>query len=74
MLPAETTILAEFQLVGGVFLVFGGGVVTLLAFGAGEGDDVSHCFSFTPRCTVQTATMRMDSASSRSGPMHLFDY
>jgi len=40
---AEAAILLELQLLRRVLLVLGGGIVSLLALGAGEGDDVSHC-------------------------------
>jgi len=42
MFLAETAILAELKLVRSIALVFCGGVVSLLALGASEGDDVSH--------------------------------
>jgi hypothetical protein len=42
VLTAEPTILIELQFVRSIFLIFGGGIVPLLAFGAGEGDDITH--------------------------------
>ena len=42
--PAEAAVLLELQFLRRVFLVLGGGIVSLLALGAGKGDDVSHCF------------------------------
>jgi hypothetical protein len=45
MLAAETAVLAELQLLRGVLLVLGGGIVPLFALGATKGDDVSrHVF------------------------------
>ena len=43
MLLAEAAVLFELQLCRGSLLVFGGGIVSLLALGTGKGDDVSHC-------------------------------
>ena len=40
---AEAAVLLELQLLRRILLVLGGGIVSLLALGAGEGDDVSHC-------------------------------
>ena len=44
MLTAETAVLAELQAVGIVLLVLEGVVVSLLAFGAGQGDLNAHFF------------------------------
>jgi len=41
---AETAVLLEFQFLRGILLVFCGGIVSLLALGAGKGDDVYHVF------------------------------
>ena len=45
MLTAETAVLAELQFLRSGLLVLRGGIVTLLAFGAAQGDDVSRHFS-----------------------------
>jgi len=42
MLPAETTVLVELQLIWSIPFVFCCGVVPLLALGAGKGDNVTH--------------------------------
>ena len=42
MLAAETAVLAELQFLGSGLLVLGGGIVTLLALGAAQGNDVSR--------------------------------
>ena len=42
MLAAETAVLAELQLLGSGLLVFRRGIVTLLALGAAQGNDVSR--------------------------------
>ena len=48
---AEAAVLLEFQFLRGILFVFGGGIVSLLALGAGKGDDVSHIYSsFMTRC------------------------
>jgi hypothetical protein len=41
---AEAAVLLELQLLRRILLVLGSGIVSLLALGAGKGDDVSHCF------------------------------
>jgi hypothetical protein len=43
MLLTEAAVFAEFQLFGLGLLVLSGGIVSLLALGAGKRDDVSHC-------------------------------
>jgi hypothetical protein len=48
MLSAETAVLAELQLVRGIFLVFGRGVITLLALGTSQGNDIPHDESSFP--------------------------
>ena len=48
MLPAETAVFAELQLVWSALLVFRGGVITLLALGTSEGDDVPHGLNPSP--------------------------
>jgi hypothetical protein len=42
MLPAETAVFAELQLVRSSLLVLGGGVIALLALGASQSNDVPH--------------------------------
>jgi hypothetical protein len=42
MSATKTTILLEFQLLGGVLLVLRRRIVPLLALGTGKRDDVSH--------------------------------
>jgi hypothetical protein len=42
VLPAETAVLAELQLIGSIFFVLGRRVIPLLAFGASQGNDVPH--------------------------------
>ena len=42
MLAAETAVLGELQLLGSSLLVLRGGIVTLLALGAAQGNDVSR--------------------------------
>ena len=39
---AEAAVLLELQLLRRAFLVLGGRIVSLLALGAGKGDDISH--------------------------------
>jgi len=47
MLAAEATVFAKLQLCRLGFLVFGCGVISLLALSAAKGDDVSHvCILF----------------------------
>ena len=43
MRAAKTTVLFELQLLRGRLFVFSGGIVSLLALGAGKSDDISHC-------------------------------
>jgi hypothetical protein len=43
MLAAKPTVLAEFKFFRLGFLVFGGGVISLLALGTGKRNDISHC-------------------------------
>ena len=42
MLPTKRTILVELQLIGSISLVFGGRIVTTLAFAASQSNYVSH--------------------------------
>jgi len=42
VLPAKWTIFVELQLIGGISLIFGGRIITTLAFPASKSDDVSH--------------------------------
>jgi hypothetical protein len=41
---AESAVFLELQLLRRVLLILGRGVVSLLALGAGKGNDVSHLF------------------------------
>ena len=43
VLTAEAAVFAELQLLWFCFLIFGCCIIPLFAFGAGEGNDVSHC-------------------------------
>jgi hypothetical protein len=43
VLTAETAVLVELQTIGIVLLVLEGIVISLLAFGAGQGDFHAHC-------------------------------
>ena len=42
MLPTKRTILVELQLIGSISLIFGGRIITTLAFTASQSDYVSH--------------------------------
>ena len=46
MRPAEAAVLLEFEFLRSSLLIFRGRIITLLARGAGERDDVAHGFSF----------------------------
>jgi hypothetical protein len=43
VLTAETAVLVELETIGIVLLVLEGIVISLLAFGAGQGDFNAHC-------------------------------
>jgi hypothetical protein len=55
VLAAETAVLAELKLFGLGLFVLGGGVVTLLALGAGKGHNVSHRSSFLRQTGTATS-------------------
>jgi hypothetical protein len=70
MLAAEPAVLVELKLLRGRPFVLRGGVVTLFALGAAEGDDISgHLFFLSnklqPRLTLPTAKNRPSPASRR---------
>jgi hypothetical protein len=49
MLATKAAVLAELELFRSCLFVFGGRVISLLALGAGEGDDISHLESLHKR-------------------------